>query len=252
MPVPVPAPYLPTAKVTHILAGENMKPYEKALTDMCIHILYSEPLPALTGSLSLHLDLAVLPFSNKDFILDKSQHRLYKVLPSFGIQPQYANSGVEKGYPQEACLNCVRIGNSLFGNPKTIDKKIIELCKNNSVSFCAVKQGYTKCSVAVVSPNAVITDDSGIARAAGADKLDVLLVKKGSVHLQGFPYGFIGGCCSLVSKDIMLFTGNVQNHINADEICAFLRNYHIYPVSLTNGDLTDVGSFIPLLQQEEL
>lgn len=252
MPQFVSIPYLPTAKITHILAGEGMKPYERVLSDMQIAVLYSESIPALTMPVKTHIDLAVFPFGGEEFVLDNSQHRLFQKLCSFGARPQYATQPARCGYPQESRLNCVRIGNKLLANPKTIDVAITELCEKNSVALCAVKQGYTKCSVAVVSDNAFITDDMGIARAAKMDKLDVLLVEKGSVHLKGYPYGFIGGCCALASKDVMLFAGNVQNHANADAICAFLRNYQIYPESLANGDLTDIGSIIPLLQQEEL
>ena len=234
MPQFVTLPYLPTAKVTHILAGTGMQSYEKALADLNITCVYSEPISEITSSVK------------------RTQHRLFAQLLSLGAQPQYAQRRVENGYPQEASLNCVRIGDRLLGNPKTVDTHILEWCAQKALPFCCVKQGYTKCSVIAVTESALITDDIGIARTANADKLDVLYVDKGSVRLQGYPYGFIGGCASLISNDCMLFTGNVQNHANADSIIAFLRNYHIFPESLTNGALTDIGSFIPLFQQEGL
>lgn len=252
MPQFVTLPYLPTAKVTHILAGTGMQSYEKVLADLNIACVYSEPISKITGSVKAHIDLAVFPFGGKDFLLERTQHRLFAQLLSLGAQPQYAQRRVENGYPQEASLNCVRIGDRLFGNPKTVDTHILKWCAQKALPFCCVKQGYTKCSVIAVTESALITDDIGIARTANADKLDVLYVDKGSVRLQGYPYGFIGGCASLISNDCMLFTGNVQNHANADSIIAFLRNYHIFPESLTNGALTDIGSFIPLFQQEGL
>lgn len=252
MPCFVKKPYFPTAKVTHILAGTALQSYEKALSDFQIACIYSKPIDNLDISVKNHLDLAVFPCGSKDFILDSSQSKLFETLTSLGARPQYSRASATNGYPQEAWLNCVRIGNRLLGNPKTVDIKILEYCQNHRVSICTVKQGYTKCSVAVVSENALITDDTGIARAAERDKLDVLLVKKGSVRLNGYPYGFVGGCCSLISKDMMLFIGNWKMHTNAEAISAFLRNYHIYPESLSSDELTDIGSFIPLFQQEEI
>lgn len=251
MPYFVKTPYLPTAKVTHILAGTDLQPYEKLLSDFQIACIYSKPINNLDIPVKNHLDLAVFPCGGKDFILDSSQSQLFETLTSLGAYPQYSCVSATNGYPQEARLNCVRIGNRLLGNPKNVDIKILAYCQNHRVSICTVKQGYTKCSVAVVSENALITDDAGIARAAERDKLDVLLVEKGSVRLNGYPYGFIGGCCSLLSKDILLFMGNWKTHTNAEAIFGFLRNYQIYPESLANSDLTDIGSFIPLLQQEE-
>ena len=252
MPQFVTLPYLPTAKVTHILAGTGMRSYEKVLSDLNITCVYSEPISEIKNSVKAHIDLAVFPFGDKEFLLERSQHRLFAQLLSLGAQPQYAQRRVENGYPQEASLNCVRIGDRLFGNPETADANILKWCAQKALPFRCVKQGYTKCSIIAVTESALITDDVGIARAANADKLDVLCVAKGSVRLQGYPYGFIGGCASRIAKDCMLFTGNVQNHADADSIVAFLRNYHIFPEALTNDDLTDIGSFIPLFQQEGL
>lgn len=252
MPNFVEMPYLPTAKVTHILAGVGMRAYGKALSDLQIACIYSKSADKLSVPVNAHADISVLPFGGKHFILDKSQTELFKKLKALGANPQFSYESIADGYPQEARLNCVRIGNRLFGNPKTMDAKILEYCKNCKVSICAVNQGYTKCSVAVIAENALITDDVGIAHMAKSEKMDVLSVEKGSILLNGYPYGFIGGCCSLAAKDILLFTGNWQRHSNAEAISAFLQNYHIYPESLSNGKLTDIGSFIPLFQQEEV
>lgn len=244
-------PYLPTASVTHILGGAGLRSYEKALSDLKVTCVYSEPIPSIKSSVKSHIDLAVFPFGGKDFILEPSQTQLFDKLISLGAHPQYVNEPIKNGYPWEAKLNCVRIGNRLFGNLETVSEKILKQCEKLSLSVCAVKQGYTKCSVAVVAKDALITDDAGIAHTAKMDNMDVLLVEKGSVCLNGYPYGFIGGCCSLLSKDILLFMGNWKTHTNAEAIFGFLRNYQIYPESLANSDLTDIGSFIPLLQQEE-
>lgn len=251
MPSFLTLPYLPTSRVTHILGGAGMSAYEKALSALYITCIYTEPIPTIHTSVKAHADLAVFPFGGKMLILDTSQHTVFEALRALGAQPQYARRAVENGYPKEAVLNCVRIGNILLANPKTADNNILELCERYAVSLCKVRQGYTKCSVAVVSETALMTDDASVARVARDAGLDVLCVGKGSVQLQGYPYGFLGGCCALIAKDCMLFAGDVQMHENADAICAFLRNYQIYPEALSNTPLTDIGSFIPLLQQEE-
>ena len=47
MPYFVKTPYLPTANVTHILAGTALQPYEKALSDFQIACIYSKPIDNL-------------------------------------------------------------------------------------------------------------------------------------------------------------------------------------------------------------
>ena len=41
-----------------------------------------------------------------------------------------------------------------------------------------VKQGYAKCSICVVSDNAIITADKGIAKAAIQNRIDVLEITR--------------------------------------------------------------------------
>ena len=117
---------------------------------------------------------------------------------------------------------------------------------------CAIlncKQGYTKCSVAPIRQNAVLTDDNSIAKALQKNGFDVLLLEKGDVLLQGFRYGFIGGCCTMLSPSEMLFLGDIRLHRNGDAIKAFLQNYGITPICIEKTPLTDIGSLIPLLQE---
>ncbi len=250
MPIFTKVPYLPNGQVSCILAGEGMRAYENALKSLGIECLYSEPIPLLNPPVKAHVDLAVFQLSANRFLLEQSQINLFHSLSALGAKPEFLKSPLKNGYPYEVPLNCVRIGKKLICNPRTADPCILKDADLQGVSVISVKQGYTKCSVAPVTENAMITDDAGIARAAKRDKLDVLLVRRGSVRLKGYPYGFFGGCCSLISSDTMLFAGDVRHHADCDAILAFLRNYGISPEFLSENDLTDIGSFIPLIEQE--
>lgn len=242
-------PYLPQSNVNALVAGEGMRLYESALAALGIQILYTAPVSTLTASIRSHADLVVFPFGGNRFLLDKSQTELYEAFLRLDAKPQFAEMPVQNGYPKDVPLNCVRIGQTLLCNPKFADKSILTFAKQENCAILNCRQGYVKCSVGVVRKNAIITDDMGVAKAVG-QAMDVLLVEKGSVHLQGFSYGFIGGCCTLISPSEMLFVGDLQNHSDKDRIRSFLRNYGVYPISLAKTDLIDVGSLIPLTTQE--
>ena len=62
-------------------------------------------------------------------------------------------------------------------------------------------------------------------------------------------YGFIGGCCGLIDKDLMLFNGNLKSHRNYNEINSFLSNYKIKVLSVGDYPLTDIGGILPLLEK---
>ena len=101
-----------------------------------------------------------------------------------------------------------------------------------------------------MTDSAFITDDESIYKTLKAEKLDVLLVKKGSVRLKGFDYGFFGGCCGKISDKKIVFFGDIKNHSCYDNIKSFAKNYKIDLISLAKGDLTDIGSLIPITEKE--
>lgn len=144
-------------------------------------------------------------------------------------------------YPQNVLLNGVELGDYVMGNPMTLSPQIIKAHEANGRKLLAVKQGYTKCSVAVVRPQALITEDQGIAKAALGVGMEVLLLDKGHVGLDGFEYGFIGGCCGKLREDWLLFNGNLANHPHGADIVGFCRKHGV-EVAQTEGPLTDVGS----------
>lgn len=238
-------PYLPDGQVHTILAGDGLREYEPALKKIGISIIYSEKAKPVAGALASHADLVAFPAGNGRFFLAPEQEALAKKLSKDGIQCIFG-SALSNGYPQEAKYNAVKIGKKLICNPKTVDSSIFCLAKEEDCAIISCKQGYTKCSVAVVSENAVVTDDPGIEKAL-TPFFDVLLVQKGSVCLDGYHYGLFGGCCGLISKDTLLFVGDYKKHEDAERIRSFLRNYGVYPESLCGKPLKDIGSLIPLM-----
>lgn len=240
--------HLPTRPVTLVVAGTGVLPYTKSLKSMGIKVLQTDKLSALQPPLCFHADLAVLPLNGNRFLLECTQTKLANALRTLGAQVQFC-SRAEPKYPLDAGLNCVRIGSYLLCNPKSVHADVLTHAKLENLRVIPCKQGYTKCSVAIVNETALITDDPGIAKAT-CGIFDTLLVQKGSVQLQGYPYGFIGGCCALLSHDTMGFLGDVSTHANADSICAFLKNHGKTAISLGAHALVDIGSIFPVLEKE--
>ena len=152
-------------------------------------------------------------------------------------------------YPECTALNVLILGDYLIGRLKSIDKNILNYCEKNGLKFINVNQGYTKCSVAIVSQNAVITSDDSIYSTL-KNKMDVLKIRPGHIDLPGYDYGFIGGCCGLLNKNLLAFTGRIKSHPDQADIKSFLRQHNVNYIELTDERLLDVGSLIPLAEQE--
>ena len=148
-------------------------------------------------------------------------------------------------YPEDVLLNCVCVGKNFICNTQTVAKEILSKMRASGYNVINVNQGYTKCSVIPVNKNALITDDESVYSECVKHGIDVLKVSKGSVSLNGFDYGFIGGTAGLVSENTILFNGNIKQHQDYKSIELFLEKYSV-KVVCTEDRLTDIGSIIPI------
>lgn len=240
-------PYLPVGRTAEAIVGKGIKSFLPCFRELGIKIHEITPINGIQYPMQAHADCAFCPVSDNRFFLEPGQTALAAYVKAKGGDVFYLKNPLSNGYPMEARLNCLFTENALICNQKTVDSSVLSMAISEKYDIINTKQGYTKCSVAPVAPHAFLTDDSGLAKALSVQN-DVLLVQKGSVQLENFPYGFIGGACMRYSKDMMLFLGDLSTHSDADSIRSFLRNYGIYSENASTGFLKDIGSVIPITE----
>lgn len=148
-------------------------------------------------------------------------------------------------YPDDAFLNCVALSDDLICNKKNVAPEILDCAESLGCNIINVRQGYTKCNIAVVSETfkAVITEDKGIHKTLTKAGYDVLLLKSHSANLHPYSYGFIGGSCGL-HDNVLYFNGNIFLHPEIDPICNFCKEYGVEICALSDGPLEDCGSIL--------
>ena len=146
-------------------------------------------------------------------------------------------------YPHDVLFNACTVGKRLLCNEKTVSRLIIDEARSQGYGIINVPQGYTKCSVCVVSDNAIITADRAIAAACTSAGIDALLVTEGHVSLPPYEFGFIGGA-SGVCGDNIYFCGSLDTHPDSQNIKGFCQKYGRSVISLSNDTMQDVGSLI--------
>lgn len=142
-------------------------------------------------------------------------------------------------YPNDVFFNGAFVGETLIASKYICDE--MSACAKKIIT---VKQGYAKCSCAIVG-GSVITADNGIAEKLKENKIDHLKIDEGYIGLNGFSFGFIGGASFF--DDGTLFTfGDVKKHKNGIDIVAFLKNIKVDVISLGKDELYDLGGAIIL------
>ena len=144
-------------------------------------------------------------------------------------------------YPEDVLFNACIVGNRLICNERTISKLILASARELGYEIIHVSQGYTKCSICKVSESAIITSDKAIAAACASAKIDVWQICEGHISLPPYEYGFIGGA-SGIWQDKVYFCGSLSAHPDGEKIEEFCKKHGKIAVSLSNGELQDVGS----------
>jgi len=190
--------------------------------DMLMHIVDS-------STIMVHKDM------DKDFV---------SALSAYGYNILFSAHPIESTYPGDIALNAVNLSNIFMHNLDYTDTILLKAVKTKKL--LKVKQGYTKCSTAIVSKDAIITSDTGICKTLEKEGFDVLLLPPGDIQLPGLNYGFIGGCCGLLRENLLAFYGDLNQYAYGKEVLSFLYKHNVDAVALRKGKVIDRGSIFLL------
>lgn len=239
-------PNLPQGRVTLAAISAQAGDSIKKLNNLGIKTIGIKPYNALPDPVNSHADLQILHMGINDIFCQNEHLCTGEFKSNFNIKKIQALAG--NSYPDDVRLNCAIIGNKIICNTKTIAREILEYAELNGLTIINVNQGYTKCSICIINDNAIITDDKSIYSAAGKFLNDALFISKGSIGLNGYGYGFIGGCCGKIDKNKIVFNGAIESHKDYKQIIDFLSRNSIECIELHQNPLYDIGGILPLCE----
>ncbi len=200
---------------------------------------------AVYDAVSSHADIYLCNLKNGLVVAGEQLQHIKELLLQYEVSFSVGNSHLSCKYPGNIPFNATQIGGYLVHNINYTDQAILRKANEAGLKPLHVKQGYTKCSLAVVDDNSVITSDRGIAAVLTEHGLNVLLISTGHVRLEGFPYGFIGGATGRVHNEI-IFNGDLSSHPDFLKIMEFIEQRKLRPVYFKEYPLEDIGSVIQL------
>ena len=246
-------PHLPKRCRAVLYGKEYVKKLENPLENLRIQSVLVPNNPNIDPRLGGHTDLSVLHAGGERLLLAPflKGSALESWLCDCGAEIWYPEIQQRPAYPEDAQLNLCQIGEHLLFNGKTASSSIVDyLTKNRVLHSVSCHQGYTRCVSCIVDAHSLITADRGVAVQASAAGLSVLLISPGHILLDGFPYGFIGGSSFKIAENKMAFTGKLDAHPDCDRILRFLAQQEVEAVYLTDEPIFDIGSAIPILEEE--
>lgn len=241
-------PNLPQNKVTTVFAHCDDNALKSVFDELAVKVVEPTQNELLDAPVSQHADILANYIGNNTFLADYRQKDLLEFIEQSGGIVKTTNN-IKSPYSNDCLLNFADIGDNIICNKSILAQEILEALPQKQI--IDVKQGYSKCSVCIVKHNTIITDDISIYNAVSRyDNIKSLLVEKGSVHIEKYDYGFIGGCCGLIDKALLLFNGDLSTHTDFDKIKNFLYDNGVSYIDIKGKPLTDIGSIIPITEKD--
>ncbi len=239
-------PHLPTHAVKTVILSTRKPTVVSALRSWGVEVLDAYAIEKIIGSEKYHADMSVCHLGGNRFVVaQNTDKRLIAALRNLGATVILTENPVTAKSPS---VNVCIVGKTLICDTRTADQNILSYAEKKQFRILHTNQKYTKCSTIVVAENAVITADPSIYRVCVKNNIDVLKIAVGGVELNGYDYGFIGGACGFLDRRTLAFSGKAELHPDYANIKAFIRNYRVQMLSLSNEPLYDVGGILPILE----
>lgn len=239
-------PNLPQGRVTLAAVSGKYPEIIAALEKRGIRCITTEPDLRLPQPVSDHADMQMLHLNdNRTFVLKGEQALKMQLAEEGFLVAETANAPIAT-YPGDVLCNALRIGDKMMACVGGVDAGIYSIAENMGLRTIHVNQGYTKCSTAVIDENTIITMDGGIGAAGRFLGLDIMIISERHIQLPGYEYGFIGGCCGLIDKNVLAFTGRLDSLGFEIPIRRFCEEHNVEIVELTDLPMIDIGGILPL------
>lgn len=238
-------PNLPTNKVTLVAVSSQYPKTINRLNGMGINCMEISPANNLQKPVAAHTDMNILHMGNNNFALNRANTLAQSDLIATGANID-SLADLAPIYPNDVKLNIAIIGENVICNEKYADKNVLSLLNKAGKNVINVNQGYSRCSIAVVNEYSIMTSDPTIVSVCANKGYNVLFLEAGDIELPGYDYGFIGGCCGLIDKNVLAFTGDIHKYKNHREVINFLKENNCDYICLSDDNIIDIGGIIPI------
>lgn len=228
---------------TVLLASGAPAPCVRALADGGYRVVRLPPFSSLPTPVADHADLLLSPLPAGELLVPRAYYEENKALfDVLDVVLVLDPSCPGNAYPADVLLDALPRKETLYGKEGAVSP----LLRSYYRSFIPVRQGYARCSVAMLSDDCAVTADRGLADALRRDGVSVLTIRPGHILLPGYDTGLIGGAGGRLGEGLYAFFGDLFCHPDGETIAAFAAEHKIKTVSLGGGPLSDHGGLVVL------
>jgi hypothetical protein len=212
-----------------------------------LKIIQTTKCKEVEDSISYHPDIVIHPINNNTLLIAPNVFDYYEEkFHGLGIKIIKGEKFLHRRYPDDIAYNVGRLKGIAIHNFKYTDEKLKYYLERENLKLIDVKQGYSKCSMAIVGEMSAITSDYPIYEKLTSIGCKVLLIQPGHILLKGQNYGFIGGTTGNLSEDTIIISGSLCSHPEEKKILDFIKKNNKKVVFLSKKKIVDIGTIISL------
>ena len=219
--------------------SHSLEKYKYQVIKMPVFNKLSAPVSGHPDMLMTVVDKTI--YCHKDYFSETKD--IFKLFCEEGYTIKADDHLVSFEYPHDISYNCAVFGTKIFALEKSMSPLLRADCQSFGRKVVNVRQGYAKCSTALVGNKGIISADASILKVAEQEGINALRIDEGHINLKGYSHGFIGGATGN-DNEKMFFAGDYRTHPDGKRIEGFCRSLRIEPISLCEGMLTDIGTII--------
>ena len=224
-----------------IIADSRMPEAARQHLETLGEVLWMPPQKGVYQSVAAHPDIFYCQTPEGFIAAPNAPTEIIQKLMQSGAKIITGQNNVGAKHPETTYYNAVFTASFFIHNTKLSDKTLLQYAAGKKTIHTT--QGYTRCNLLPLSGMAFLCSDRNIEQNLLRQGLDVLFVQPEEILLPGVRHGFIGGCCGVFSKKVVVI-GSLSQHSQGNEIFKFLQKHNMGIIELYDGQLFDGGGVL--------
>jgi hypothetical protein len=204
-------------------------------------VLWMPPQKYVYQSIAAHPDIFFCQTQDGVIAAPNAPAEITESVMQSGVKIITGQKRVGEKHPETVHYNAVFTDSFFIHNTKWSDETLLQHAVGKKIIHTT--QGYTRCNLLPVSDTAFLCSDRNMEKHLLQQGVDVLFVRPEEILLPGVRHGFIGGCCGVFGKTVVVI-GSLSQHPQGDEIREFLEKNSMEIIELYDGRLWDGGGVL--------
>jgi hypothetical protein len=224
-----------------IIADSRMPEPARQRLETLGEVLWMPPQKHVYQSIAAHPDIFFCQTQESFIVAPNAPAEITEKLIQSGATIITGQKRIGEKHPETVYYNAVFTTSFFIHNTKLSDETLLRHAAGKKRIHTT--QGYTRCNLLPLSDTAFLCSDRNIEQNLLRQDAEVLFVRPEEILLPGVRHGFIGGCCGVFGKTVVVI-GSLSKHSQSDEIRKFIGNHDMEIIELYDETLWDGGGVL--------